>query len=171
MLKYIKDDAHFSEVLSLVTSAKYGVWIGTSDMKDLYFKKGRKVVPFLEILDTMIKRGIEVRLIHAKEPGENFKNDFDKYPMLFSGLKRKLCPRVHFKLIIIDDDLVYIGSANLTGAAMGIKSSTKRNFEAGILTDEFELITAAQEHYLSVWNGDHCSKCDRAEFCGDKIRY
>ena len=29
---------------------------------------GRDMVPFLEVLDGMLKRGIEVRLIHAKEP-------------------------------------------------------------------------------------------------------
>jgi len=29
---------------------------------------GREMVPFLGVLDGMLKRGIEVRLIHAKEP-------------------------------------------------------------------------------------------------------
>ena len=32
---------------------------------------GRDMVPFLEVLDGMVKRGIEVRLIHAKDPGPN----------------------------------------------------------------------------------------------------
>ena len=41
---------------------------------------------------------------------------------------------VHFKLIIIDSTIAYVGSANLTGAGMGMKSPKKRNFEAGILT-------------------------------------
>lgn len=30
----------------------------------------------------MQKRGVEVRLIHAKEPGENWRDDFDRYPDL-----------------------------------------------------------------------------------------
>ena len=29
---------------------------------------GREMVPFLEVLDGMVRRGVEVRLIHAKEP-------------------------------------------------------------------------------------------------------
>ena len=29
---------------------------------------GRDMVPFLEVLDGMMKRGVELRLIHAKEP-------------------------------------------------------------------------------------------------------
>ena len=32
---------------------------------------GREMVPFLEVQDGMVKRGIEVRLIHAKDPGPN----------------------------------------------------------------------------------------------------
>lgn len=28
---------------------------------------GRDMVPFLEVLDGMLKRGVELRLIHAKE--------------------------------------------------------------------------------------------------------
>ena len=39
---------------------------------------GREMVPFLEVLDGMVKRGIEVRLIHAKDPGPNWRDDFDR---------------------------------------------------------------------------------------------
>ena len=59
----------------------------------------------------LIKKGREVRLIHPKEPGPNFREDFDRYPVLFTGLERVLCPRVHFKIIIFDLKLAYIGSA------------------------------------------------------------
>ena len=37
---------------------------------------GREMVPFLEVLDGMVKRGIAVRLIHAKDPGPNWRGDF-----------------------------------------------------------------------------------------------
>ena len=39
----------------------------------------------------------------------------------------------------------YIGSANLTGAGIEMKGSGTRNFEAGILTDDPELVEAAIE--------------------------
>ena len=39
---------------------------------------GRDMVPFLEVLAGMLKRGIEVRLVHAKEPGPNWREDFDR---------------------------------------------------------------------------------------------
>ena len=80
-----------------------------------------------------------------------------------------LCPRVHFKIIVIDGKFTYIGSANLTGAGMGMKSSNRRNFEAGIFTDELSLVESAMEQFDSVWRGEHCKKCGRRDFCGDPI--
>lgn len=53
-------------------------------------------------------------MIHAKEPGRNFADDFDKYPLLWSRMERRLCPRVHFKILVFDCEVAYIGSANLT---------------------------------------------------------
>ena len=43
---------------------------------------GLDMVPFLEALDGMVKRGVEVRLIHAKGPGPNSRDDFGRYPDL-----------------------------------------------------------------------------------------
>jgi len=57
---------------------------------------------------------------------------FAKYPILVQSWEHVLCPRVHFKLMIFDLETVYIGSANLTGAGMGLKGENKRNFEVGI---------------------------------------
>lgn len=95
-----------------------------ADIKDMYVDAGgREMVPFLEVLDGMVKRGIEVRLIHAKDPGPNWRNDFDRYPTLWTAMERMLCPRVHFKCIIIDGRKGYFGSANLTGAGMGAKDT------------------------------------------------
>ena len=123
----------------------------------------------LAVLDRLLRQGVEIRLLHAKEPGENFREDFDRYPGLWSRLERRLCPRVHFKLIVFDCAEAYIGSANLTGAGMGMKGDTTRNFEAGILTDEPTLVDAAAEHIDSIWRGYHCTKCRRKAFCGDRI--
>ena len=121
--------------------------------------------PFLGVLADLIKKGKEVRLIHAKEPGPNFREDFDHYPVLFTGLERLLCPRVHFKIIIFDLTMAYIGSANLTGAGLGMKSARTRNFEAGMLTDEPELVDAAINQFDSVWAGFKCKDCGRKDFC------
>jgi len=169
MVRYISDRDHYSEVLARCEGVKHDLWIATADIKDLYVEDGNRVVPFLSVLDKLTKRGVDVRLLHAKEPGGNFRDDFDRFPGLWSKLERKLCPRVHFKIMVFDCSMVYIGSANLTGAGIGMKGDGTRNFEAGILTDETALVDAAADHLDSVWQGVHCKKCRRKDFCGDRI--
>ena len=120
-LKYIANEQHYNDVLSNIANVKRTLWIGTADIKDLYIKQGNDVVPMLGVLASLLKKGIEIRLIHAKEPGENFRADFDNYPVLATGLERVLCPRVHFKMLIFDLESAYIGSANLTGAGIGMR--------------------------------------------------
>ena len=134
--RYIRDEAHYAEVLLRVREVKKTLWIGTADLKDVFVMRGKRARPFLGEVADLIEKGVSVRLIHAKEPGPNFRKDFDRYPALVKGLERVLCPRVHFKMLIFDLQAAYIGSANLTGAGIGMKSDGKRNFEAGIWTDD-----------------------------------
>ena len=111
-------------VCGIVPQAEERLWIATADIKDMYVSTGgRDMVPFLEVLDGMLKRGVELRLIHAKEPGQNWRDDFDRHPDLWPDMERMLCPRVHFKCIIVDGRKAYFGSANLTGAGMGAKDA------------------------------------------------
>ena len=166
---YISNSAHYTEVLSRVKSVKQTLWIGTADIKDLYVESGGEKKPFLAVIAQLICRGVEVRLIHAKEPGPAFREDFDKYPSLAKGLERVLCPRVHFKMLVFDGSAVYFGSANLTGAGIGMKGANTRNFEAGILTDNPELVEQAMNQFDEVWIGKHCKACKRKDFCGDPI--
>ncbi|MHC4843829.1 MAG: phospholipase D-like domain-containing protein, partial [Planctomycetota bacterium] len=107
------------------------------------------------------------RLLHAKEPGPVFRRDFDKYPNLIAGMERILCPRVHIKSEIIDGETAYIGSANLTGAGMGAKGSNKRNFEAGIITTEEDLVSEIMGQFDDIWRGSHCRDCRRKKYCAD----
>ena len=52
---------HYKEVLSLVGKAKQTVWIGTTDIKDLYVDDK----PFLALIASPLKKGMEVRAISA----------------------------------------------------------------------------------------------------------
>lgn len=132
-------------------------------------KQKCQTVPFLKVLAQLINRGVEVRMIHAKEPGPAFREDFDKCPMLFTGMERVLCPKVHFKMIIFDCKEAYIGSANLTGAGIGMKGNDTRNFETGILTDDPTFVAQAMDQFDDVFIGRHCKACKRKDFCGDPI--
>ncbi len=168
MIKFITDREIYEQVvLEAIPKAKRFLWIGTSDIKDMYVKHGSSMIPFLELLSNLIERNVSVRLVHAKEPGPNFRKDFDKYESLISGLERILCPRIHFKCVVVDGEFAYTGSANLTGAGMGAKSDTRRNFESGIITDDDLLVSQIMNQFDSLWMGSFCEECNRKEYCSD----
>ncbi len=170
MLKFVTDRQIYEEVMcTAIPAARMQVWLATADLKDLYVHKARAMVPFLEILSDLIGRNVEVRLLHAKEPGPRFRKDFDRYPNLIDGLERMLCPRVHLKCVVVDRRLVYVGSANLTGAGLGAKSAKRRNFESGIVTTDEAIVEQVMDQFDRIWRGDHCAQCDRKEFCDEYI--
>ena len=166
---YVANEQHYEQVVERIRTVKKTLWIGTADIKDLYVKDGRGTKPLLEDLSDLAKRGVELRLIHAKEPGPAFRKDFDKYPNLIEGMERVLCPRVHFKIIIFDLKTAYVGSANLTGAGLGMKGENTRNFEAGIISCDREFVKSAAEQFDRVWMGSYCKSCRRKQFCMDPI--
>lgn len=168
-IKYIQNEQHYSDVLVHTLSVKSTLWIGTADIKDLFVKISDHTLPFLGLLAKIIEKKVDVRLLHAKEPGPQFRKDFDKYPILAKNLERAICPRVHFKMIIFDLQTVYIGSANLTGAGLGMKSPNRRNFETGIYTNHPDIVENAINQFDTVWRGEYCKSCDRKEFCGDRL--
>jgi phosphatidylserine/phosphatidylglycerophosphate/cardiolipin synthase-like enzyme len=154
-------------VLEEIPRARRFVWMGTSDLKDLHVAKRGRMVPFLELLSDCAQRGVELRLIHAKEPGPAFRRDFDRYPALIDGMERILCPRVHFKCVVVDGTFVYLGSANLTGAGMGAKSDRRRNFEMGVVSSDAALVRAVMDEFDAVWMGRRCGDCGRKRYCAD----
>ena len=154
-------------ILGMIPHAEKFVWLATSDLKDLHVAKGKKMVPFLEVLSDLICKGVAIRLIHAKEPGPAFRRDFDKYPNLIKGVERILCPRVHLKCVVVDGQAAYSGSANLTGAGMGAKSAHRRNFEAGIISTDAKLVGKIMDQFDSIWMGSRCPECQRKEYCAD----
>jgi phosphatidylserine/phosphatidylglycerophosphate/cardiolipin synthase-like enzyme len=171
MLKFVEDMEIYQEVIcGIVLNAKRSIWIGTSDLKDMHVLRARgKTVPLLQELSELITSHVKIRLVHAKEPGPNFRQDFDKFPNLVDGLERMLCPRIHFKTIIVDQRIAYLGSANLTGAGMGAKASGTRNFENGIVTDDPEIVGRLTRQFDTLWMGAKCDSCKRKAFCLDRV--
>jgi phosphatidylserine/phosphatidylglycerophosphate/cardiolipin synthase-like enzyme len=168
MLEFITNTQIYEKVIcQQIPRAKDFLWLATSDLKDLHVDKNRKMVPFLEVLSDLVNKYVEIRLLHAKEPGPRFRRDFDKYPNLIKGMERILCPRVHLKSVIVDGKFAYTGSANLTGAGMGAKTTSRRNFEAGIITDDKGLIAGIMKQFDDIWRGEHCRQCKRKKFCAD----
>jgi phosphatidylserine/phosphatidylglycerophosphate/cardiolipin synthase-like enzyme len=170
--RLVLNEATYQLVLKeLVMEARRFLWIVTADIKDLYIEDGKEFVPFLKVLADKLREGVEIRLVHAKEPGPRFREDFDRFPELVEaeGFERILCPRMHMKCVIADGRKAYVGSANLTGAGMGAKSPHRRNFEAGVVTEDRETIGELMTFLDAFYLGDHCVKCQRREVCPDPI--
>ena len=77
MIKFVSDIEHYDIVLNLVARARHPQWIGTADIKVLYVMRNGATFPFLGILSELLSNGVGIRLIHAKEPGQPFRKDFD----------------------------------------------------------------------------------------------
>jgi len=155
-----------------IPQAKRFLWISTADLKDLHVEVAKKkFVPFVGVLAELVARGVGVRLIHAKEPGPLFRKDFDRFPDLISSdlFERVLCPRMHAKIIIIDGNRAFLGSANLTGAGIGAKSPRRRNFEAGVFTRDPKMVAELCQYYDEFWMGNSCEKCGLRSVCPDPI--
>jgi phosphatidylserine/phosphatidylglycerophosphate/cardiolipin synthase-like enzyme len=117
-------------------------------------------------LDELAARGVELRLLHAEIPSRPFRDQLAHHPRLVGGgLELRRCPRVHLKAVIVDGELLYLGSANWTGAGLGAKGSGRRNFELGIVTDDAPLLDQVQSIYDRIWTGGECASCKLRDVC------
>ncbi len=172
MHRLVLNRAIYTEILQQeLPQARRFLWLLTADLKDLHVERRGKYVPFLSVLHQLVEHGVHVRLFHAKEPGPRFREDFDRYPGLWEStlFERLLCPRLHTKAIIIDGEKAFLTSANLTGAGMGSKSAERRNFEAGLLTDDPEIVGLLMGFVDELYLGRFCQDCGRRDVCPDPI--
>ena len=56
---------------------------------------------------------------------------------------------------------------NVTPAGLGQGIFTPGNFEAGILTDNSELVSSIKALFTKIWDDDICKNCHRADKCNE----
>jgi hypothetical protein len=177
-LELIGGRGHYERVIAAVTAAHTSVWIATANVKELMVEDGRArpgrrrsmrrstYVSILTLLDELAARGVELRLLHADLPSGPFREEIAHHPRLVAGgLALRRCPRVHMKAVIVDGELLYLGSANWTGAGLGAKGTGRRNFELGMVTDDAQLLDQIQSIFDRVWRGAECAACKLREEC------
>jgi len=177
-LELIAGRGHYERVIARVLDAKVSVWIATANTKEMMVEEGRarpgrrrsmrrsEYISVLARLDELAARGVELRLLHAEIPSRPFRAELAQHPRLVAGgLALRRCPRVHMKAVIVDGELLYLGSANWTGAGLGAKGSGRRNFELGIVTDDAQLLDQVQALYDRVWTGGECTDCRLRDAC------
>lgn len=176
-LRVIADREHYDRVMGAVLDARQSVWIATANLKDVMVEN-RRAIPgrrhgrrgnyqsVLDVIAGLASQGVELRLLHAAPPSRAFRRSFDARPELVEGgLEMRTCPRVHLKTVVIDARLVYLGSANWTGAGLGAKGDGRRNFEMGILTSDDQTIDQVQDRYDRIWRGAECKACRLRDEC------
>jgi len=167
---------HYETVVDAVQRAEHSVWIATANLKELMVedvrahpgrRRGRaRYRSVLESFDELAERGVELRILHASIPSRAFRDAFDSLPRLVAGgVELRSCPRVHLKIVVIDARLLYLGSANWTGAGLGAKGKGRRNFELGILTDDDAMLDEAQAIFDRLWRGGECAGCRLRDTC------
>ena len=184
-LDLIEGRTHYERVIAAVLAAKVSVWIASANVKELMVEDARArpgrrrslrksaYVSVLALLDELAARGVELRLLHAEIPSGPIRRELAQHTRLLDperGLALRRCPRVHLKTVIVDGELMYLGSANWTGAGLGAKGVGRRNFELGILTDDSALLDQVQALYEKIWSGGECEGCRlRAECPGPLV--
>jgi phosphatidylserine/phosphatidylglycerophosphate/cardiolipin synthase-like enzyme len=169
--EFLQGRALYREVvLGKLAHARESVWIATANVKAMFVEQKGRFAPVLELFDTLAARGVALRLLHAELPSRPFREAFDAHARLVrGGLELKVCPRVHFKAVVVDGAWAYLGSANLTGAGLGAKGDDTRNFEVGFGTEDFDTIDRVTALYEAVWSGAECRGCRLRHVCPDPI--
>jgi len=172
MLRLVLNDEHADAVLrEALTACRHRLLIATADVKDVHLPAGPVRSPgprpaarsIVEVFDELARRRVEVRLLHAGVPSGPLLGRLREHVPATLTMRR--CPRVHAKAVVADGRLMYLGSANLTGAGLGAKGPRRRNFEAGIWTDRLDLIDPVADMLDTIWTGSQCPTCGRKTHC------
>ncbi len=166
------DEEHYRTLVArALPAARVSVWIATANLKTMLVEapigsraraRGR-YVSFFETLSDLAARGVDVKVLHASAPSGPLARELER--LSTSRVAMRQCPRVHLKVIAIDGSLLYVGSANLTGAGLGAKGEGRRNFEIGMVTDNDAMLDAAQARFDRIWRGKECGSCKLRSAC------
>jgi phosphatidylserine/phosphatidylglycerophosphate/cardiolipin synthase-like enzyme len=166
---------HYDKVLlERLFTARVSVWIATANLKDVRVeaqvgtraRASGRYVSVLERLEELVRRDVEVRILHGATPSRAFRESLVKSRGLRAPkFEMRQCPRVHLKLLAVDGAYLYLGSANFTGAGLGAKGEGRRNFELGLATDDDLLLDAAQLLFERIWSGRECGGCRLRAHC------
>lgn len=159
------ENLHQRVIEELVLEARQRVWIVTANLKDMHIKAWRGYKPILDEFNRMVNLGVNFRIVHADKMSKSFDNTLSEYPLLQKNLEIQVCPRSHWKMVIVDGKAAYFGSANFTGAGLGVKNENRRNLELGALVTDKEQITQLEALFDNFWMGEYCIHCERKKYC------
>lgn len=156
-VSYVADEEHYTLVFKRMTEVKSSLKIATANLKNFSVSidsDGQtETLRLCDFFLSLVERGVHVQVVCMK-------------PFGFYLYTKENCPRLlentlfelrcnehnHMKVFIFDDECAYIGSANITAAAIGKRANRSRNYEAGILMWGPNMILSPLHHFEKAWN-------------------
>lgn len=147
-------------ILHLFQKASVEVCIASSTLRDFvvfnYMKSSTCL--FSAYVNMLRTRGINISILTTPK-------------MLFSRFVGRLhptievsaCARNHLKMICIDNKYLYMGTANMTPSAVGLRSEKKRNFEIGFITNDNTTVRFCRSLFEAIRTGNYCKQCQYLE--------
>jgi phosphatidylserine/phosphatidylglycerophosphate/cardiolipin synthase-like enzyme len=167
-IRFIRDDEHYGAVLEEgMLRAERSIKIATANVKEIRVRRGKRFVSILRAFEEMVERGVSIRILHGAAPSRRFRAELEASPILASNERFEMlfCPRAHLKMVLVDGRFLYVGSANFTGAGLGVKKKERRNFELGFTSSDPETIRWHESIFETIWSNALCETCDRKEYC------
>ena len=159
----ISDREHYEFLIGNIRKAKRSVLLSTANVKRFSIGETEAKASsesFLDILDSLANSGVDIRII-CSSPSRGFLEEMEGHEDLMNNphFTFKTCRRCHMKMVIIDSEIIYIGSANITAAGMGPRIDTRRNFEAGMISSDVNLVEQGIDIFEEGWSKKRCNSC------------
>lgn len=147
---YVADEEHYTQVFKRMTEVKYNLKIATGDLKNFHVTIESKFLRLCDFFFSLVERGVHVQVI-SMEPEKFYNYTLRHCPQLLENplFELRKHKHSHMKVFIFDDECAYIGSANITSAAIGKRN---RNHEAGFLVWGENMMKNPTQHFETVWN-------------------
>ena len=156
-VSYIADEEHYTQVFKRMAEVKYSLKIATANLKNfnvpVMLDDEIKFIPVCEFFLSLVENGVHVQVVCMK-PFDFYNKAKDTCPRLLDNplFELRYNGHNHMKIFIFDDESAYIGSANITSAAIGKRSTRHRNYEAGMLVWGNSILQDPLNHFERVWN-------------------
>ena len=166
---YVADEEHYTEVFKRMTEVKRSLKIATANLKNFNVTvesdEGGETFRLCDFFLSLVERGVHVQVVCMK-PFGFYLYTKENCPQLLENplFELRYNGHNHMKVFIFDDECAYIGSANITAAAIGKRASGNRNHEAGMLLSGPTMMQAPLKHFEKVWNDPDILKSNWKRF-------
>lgn len=154
---FVADEEHYTLVFRKMTEVKRCLKIATANLKNFNVvvesDDTSKTFRLCDFFLSLVERGVHVQVVCMK-PFGFYLYAKENCPQLLenSNFELRYNEHNHMKIFIFDDECAYIGSANITSAAIGKRANGNRNHEAGILVSGVNMMKYPLQHFEKAWN-------------------